>query len=168
MYIEIAYIILGIMLLMLGRKLFWLFSGAIAFIVGVEFIPMILPGQSSQAILIIALILSIIAIVLSFVVQKIGLGVAGFMAGGYVAMSIVNELKVTIPWLSWVLFGAGGIIGVVFTLILFDWALIVLSSLSGAFLIVQVAGFSLPLTKILFVLLAIIGIATQVASKKSN
>ena len=168
MYIEIAYIMLGIVLLMLGRKLFWLFSGAIAFVFGVEFIPMILHGQSQYVIWIIALVLSIIAIILAFVVQKIGLGIAGFMAGGYVAMSIVNELGINIPWLPWVLFAIGAIIGVVFTLVLFDWALIVLSSLSGSFLIVQVTDFSLPLTKILFVLLVALGIATQTAITKSN
>lgn len=168
MNLDIVYIILGILLLMLGKKLFWLFSGAIAFIFGIEFIPLILRGQSQHMILIIALVLSIIAIVLSFVVQKIGLGVAGFMAGGYVMMSIVNELRINIPWMPWVLFAAGGIIGVVFTLVLFEWALIFLSAMSGAFLIVQVMRFSLPLTKILFVLLVVIGIATQTALAKSK
>ena len=168
MYIDIAYIILGIMLLMLGRKLFWLFSGAIAFIFGLEFVPLILRGQSEHVILIIALVLSIAAIVLSFIVQKIGLGIAGFMAGGFVAMSIVNELKVNIPWLPWVLFAVGGIFGVVFTLVLFDWALIILSSLSGAFLLVHVMGFNLSLTKILFMLLVAVGIATQAGITKSN
>ena len=168
MYIDIVYIILGIMLLMLGRKLFWLFSGAIAFIFGVEFIPLFLRGQSQHVIWIIALVLSIIAIILAFVMRKIGLGVAGFMAGGYVAMSIVNELGFNIPWLPWILFAAGGIIGVALTLILFDWALIFLSSLSGAFLIVQVTGFSLHLTKILFVFLVAMGIAAQAAITKSN
>ncbi|MFH1093965.1 MAG: DUF4203 domain-containing protein [Candidatus Omnitrophota bacterium] len=168
MYIDIVYIILGIMLLMLGRKLFWLFSGAIAFIFGVEFIPLFLHGQSQYVIWIIALVLSIIAIILAFVIQKIGLGIAGFMAGGYVAMSIVNELKVDIAWLPWVLFAAGGIMGIVLTLVLFDWALIVLSSLSGAFLIVHVIGFSLHVTKILFVFLVAIGIAAQATVTKSK
>ncbi|MCG2710822.1 MAG: TMEM198/TM7SF3 family protein [Candidatus Omnitrophica bacterium] len=168
MYLDIVYIILGIVLLMLGRKLFWLFAGAIAFIFAVEFIPLFLHGQSQHVIWIIALVLSIIAVILSFVTQKIGLGVAGFMAGGYVAMSIVNELGVTISWLPWVLFAAGGIIGLVLTTVLFNWALILLSSLSGAFLIVQVMGFSLHLTKILFILLVAIGIVAQAAVTKSN
>ena len=168
MYIDIVYIILGIVLLIFGRKLFWLFSGAIAFIFGVEFIPLFLHGQSQHVIWIIALVLSIIAVILAFVMQKIGLGVAGFMAGGYVAMSIVNELKVHIPWLPWVLFAAGGIIGVMLTLVLFDWALILLSALSGAFLLVQVMGFSLHLTQILFVCLVAMGIVTQATITKSN
>ena len=153
---------------MLGRKLFWLFSGAIAFIFGVEFIPLFLHGQSQHVIWIIALVLSIIAIILAFAMEKIGLRVAGFMAGGYVAMSIVNELRINIPWLPWILFAAGGGIGLVLTLVLFDWALILLSSLSGAFLIVQVSGFSLHLTKILFVLLVAVGITAQAKLIKSN
>ena len=143
MYIDIVYVILGIMLLMLGRKLFWLFSGAIAFVFGVEFLPLVFRGLPQHIVWIIALVLSIIAIILSFIVQKAGIGIAGFMAGGYVAMSIVNELGIAMPWLSpWVLFAVGGIIGAVLVLILFDWALIFLSSCSGAFLIVQIMDIS--------------------------
>lgn len=168
MYLDIVYILLGIILLMLGKKLFWLFSGAIAFVFGLEFLPLVLRGQSPHIILISALVLSIIAIVLSFLFQKVGLSLAGFMAGVYVAMSIVNELRVNIPWLPWVLFVVGGMTGIVLTLVLFDLALIFLSSLSGAFLIVQVMKFSLPLTKILFVFLVCIGIATQTVITKSK
>ena len=83
-------------------------------------------------------------------------------------MSIVNKLGINISWLPLVLFAVGGIIGILFTVLLFDWALIVLSSLSGAFLIVQITNFSLPLTIILFVLLLLLGIVTQSAITKSN
>ncbi len=168
MYIDVIYIVLGIMLLMFGRKLFWLFSGAIAFVFGVEFIPLFLHGQSQNVIWIIALVLSIVAIVFAFLMQKIGLGVAGFMAGGYVAISLVNELRINISWLPWLLFAVGGVVGVVLTLVLFDWAIVFLSSLSGAFLILQVTGFSLHLTKILFISLIAMGIAMQTIFAKSN
>ena len=168
MYIDIIYLIFGIMLLMLGRKLFWLFSGVIAFVFGMEFIPLILSNQSQHIILIMALVLAIIAIILAFVVQKVGLAIAGFIAGGYVAMSIVNELGFNIPWLPWLLFVAGGIIGAIFIVILFDWALIILSSLSGAFLIIQTTGFSLPLTKVLFLFLVGVGILTQATLTKRD
>lgn len=168
MYINIIYIILGIVLLMLGRKLFWLFAGAMAFVFGVESVPLILTGQSQYVIWIIALVLAIIVLVLAFLAQKIGLGIAGFVAGGYVAVSIINQLKYNIPWLPWLVFAVGGLIGVVLVIVLFDLAIVVLSSLCGAFLIVQAVGFNLYLTKILFVFLVGVGIITQTILTKKN
>jgi len=168
MYTDIIYIILGIVLLMLGRKLFWLFAGTMAFVFGIELVPLFLTGQPRYVIWIIALVLAIIVLVLAFLAQKIGLGIAGFAAGGYVALSIINELKYNIPWLPWLVFTLGGLIGVVFITVLFDLALVVLSSLCGAFLIIQVTEFNLYLTKILFVFLACIGIVTQTMLTKKD
>lgn len=153
---------------MLGRKLFWLFAGTMAFVFGIESVPLFLAGQPQYVIWIVALVLAIVVVVLAFLVQKIGLGIAGFAAGGYIAVSIVNQLKYNIPWLLWLVFALGGLIGVVFVMVLFDLALVVLSSLCGAFLIIQAVGFNLYLTKILFVLLACVGIATQMMLTKKD
>ncbi|MBU1085989.1 MAG: hypothetical protein KKD05_00545 [Candidatus Omnitrophica bacterium] len=168
MYLEIAYIVLGIVLLMLGRKLFWLFAGMTAFAIGLEYAGLFLPGKSDKIVLIAALICAIIGLVLAFVVQKIGLAIAGFLAGGYVSMMLIKELGFQLSWIPWVIFIVGGILGVILILVIFDWALIILSSLIGAFLIIQATGFSLYLTKILFILLTAVGIITQLTQHKER
>ncbi|MBU4304780.1 MAG: hypothetical protein KJ893_04040 [Candidatus Omnitrophica bacterium] len=158
---DIVYILLGILLLMLGRKLFWLFVGGIGFVFGLEYSSVVLQGSSQGTILVTALVLAIIGVVLAFVVQKAGIAVAGFLSGGYIALSIIHELGINIGWLPWVVFLAGGCCGVILVKFLFDWALVVLSSLTGALLIIETVHFSLRLTKILFFLLLSIGIVAQ-------
>ena len=168
MSLEIVYIVLGIILLMLGRKLFWLFAGMTAFIIGLEYAKVFLPGQSDKVLLIISLVCAIIGLVLAFVVQRIGLRIAGFLSGGYIAMMFIKELGIEISWLPWVIFILGGVLGAILVLLIFDWALVILSSLVGAFLIIQVTGFSLYLTKILFILLVTVGIITQMTYHKEK
>ncbi|MFH1460092.1 MAG: DUF4203 domain-containing protein [Candidatus Omnitrophota bacterium] len=166
MYLQIIYLSLGIILLMMGRKLFWLFAGGIGFILGCEYTTLLLKDASDQVVLIAALVIGMIAIILTFLMQKIGIGIAGFMAGGYVAVSIINELGVKLGWIPWLVFLLGGIIGALLSAFLFDWALIILSCLTGAFLIISTMNFSLQLTQILFLILVIIGIAAQVTQNK--
>ncbi len=168
MYLEITYIVLGVILLMLGRKLFWLFAGMTAFIIGLEYARVFLPMQSDKVLLIIALVCAIIGLVLAFVFQKVGLRIAGFLAGGYISMMFIKELGFHISWLPWIIFILGGVLGIILVLVIFDWALIILSSLIGAFLIIQTTSFSLYLTKILFVLLVAVGIITQITYHKEK
>ena len=49
-------LILGIALLVLGRKLFWLFVGAIGFLAGMEFASAYLQGYSENIVLIAGLV----------------------------------------------------------------------------------------------------------------
>ena len=63
--------------------------------------------------------------------------------------------------LAWVPVIIGGILGVVLVVALFEWALIILSSLTGAGLIVEAARFRPPIAGLLFVALLIVGIGIQ-------
>ena len=158
MYLEIAYIIIGIILLMFGRKLFFVFAGMSAFLIGFEYADLFFSARNEKTAM----------IVLAFIVQKVGLSISGFLSGGYVSTMIVKELGFKINWLPWVIFLLGGILGVVLVSVIFEWALIILSSLVGAFLIIQTTDFSLYWVKILFVLLASVGIVTQVIQYRKN
>jgi len=64
----------------------------------------------------------------------------------------------------------GGIIGAVLLLVLFDWALIVVSSLIGAHLIVYQSAIVLPQSGsiIVFIGLVVIGILVQAASLRRS
>lgn len=53
---DIMYLAAGILLLFLGRKLFWLFVALVGFLVGLTYIPQILPGQTETVILTVSLI----------------------------------------------------------------------------------------------------------------
>ena len=66
------------------------------------------------------------------------------------------------------IFLAGGVIGAILLLLLFDWALIVVSSLIGAHLIQSAIVLPPSGSTILFIGLAIIGIMVQAASLRRS
>lgn len=160
-------ILLGILLLFLGRKIFWLFVGAVAFIIVMTIAPQYIKHQES-IIFYVALGVGALAAGAGWFFQKIALRLAGFLAGGYVFFSLWEQYATTdaLPW--YLPFVVGGILGAVLLSFLFDWAMIILSSATGSFLITQ----QLPLTGNLslgvLVVLALIGIIAQVNMKRGN
>ncbi len=171
MYLEIVYIVLGIMMLMLGSRLFWLFCGGLGFLCGLEYAPLFISGKSEYIYVIIGLVLGIIGLILAFVTKKAGAGICGFIAGGYIALTELKEFGYGHGWIPWAVFLAGGAVGVVLVLKLFRWGVIISSSLVGAFLIVRTTQLSLLLMKVLFILLVCLGIytqATQIQKKSKN
>lgn len=166
-FISLFPILLGILLLFFGRKLFWLFIGAAIFVAVLTIVPRYFPHHDSL-IFYIAVGAGLIAAVLGVFLQKFALRVAGFLAGGYLFFSFWEDFATlnTLPW--WLPFVVGGVLGAVLLSVLFEWALIVLSSLTGAYLIAE--GFSLSATTHLavFVVLALIGIVVQGRMKKGK
>lgn len=154
-------LIVGIALLVLGRKLFWLFVGAVGFLAGFHFAPMFLHGQSESVILTISILCGVAGIILAIFIQKVAVGIAGFLGGGYLAMNLAGSLGMTWAENSWVLFIVGGIIGALLLSLLFGWALIALSSLVGAVLIVQAIHMPQASATIVIVVLCIAGIVIQ-------
>src|SRR6266576_4479852 len=125
----------GVIILFFGRKLFWLCVAAVGFAAGVEIAPHLVNEPSPLLALIIALVLGLIGALLALFLQKIAIAVLGFLAGGKLAGAIAAAFLVHYAQYSTIIFVAGGIIGAVLLLILFDWSLIIVSSLIGAHLI---------------------------------
>ena len=153
-------ILVGVVLLFLGRKLFWLFVGAVGFVVGLEVATALFPHQPDWS-LIVGLILGLIGAVIAIFVQKIAIGIAGFLSGGYFLMTALRTWEVQAPETSWISFLIGGVIGALLMYVVFNWALIILSSISGAHLIVHPFALSHSMASLAFLTLAIIGILAQ-------
>lgn len=157
----------GLAALLFGRQLFWLFVGLVGFLVSFNLATQFLGGQPQWVILLIALVVGIAGALLAVFLQYIAVGIAGFLAGGYAMFSLLQLLNLDINqvWLSWFMFILGGVIGAILVLLLFDWALIILSAGVGAATLVQVTETFTELTPavnvILFVLLLVVGIAVQ-------
>ena len=157
---------LGIVMLIAGRKLFWLFVGVVGFTVGIGLAERIFPGESETTLLVLALITGVLFAVLALFLKRIAVGVAGFVAGGYMATYIVSLLNLGIDLPTWILVLIGGVIGAVLVAVLFDWALILMSSLIGAFLIVQAIDQGDKVATIIFVGLFIVGVMIQAKTKR--
>src|SRR5438067_5667003 len=127
--------LIGIVILFFGRKLFWLCVAAVGFLAGIELAPHLVTEPSPLLELAIALVLGVLDALLAFLLQKIAVAVVGFLAGGKLAGAIAAAFFVHYVQHSTIIFLVGGILGAILMLALFDWALIVVSSLVGSHLI---------------------------------
>ena len=172
MHLATASLVIGIVQLLFGRKLFWLFVGAAGFMLGMDFANRYLAGAPATK-LVIALLVGIIGAVLAILFYKGAVAIAGFLIGGYVAMDLVHYLVISVPpSFTWVPYLLGGVIGAILVLVLLDGALIVVSSFSGASLIVHSMNLRRANASLVFLVLVIIGILVQtgilLSSKPSN
>jgi hypothetical protein len=156
----IVSILLGIILLVAGRRLFWLFVAAVGFLYGLNFAPMIFNGGSELMYLAVALGCGIVGALLGVFAQKIAVAIAGGLLGGYFA----SELFYGATWhqhFPAIAFIIGAIAGAILVLMLFDWALIIWSSITGSILIVHSFHLAESERNILFLALVVVGIAVQ-------
>jgi hypothetical protein len=129
-------ILVGLLLLLFGRRLYWLFVAAIGFMTGLELGPRLLPEQSDLVIIVVALGLALVGALLAVVATKLFVGIVGFAAGGAIAALLLPNLGIEREVLGLLVYVVAGIIGALLLLVVFDWALVLLSSLAGATLIV--------------------------------
>jgi hypothetical protein len=131
----------GTLLLAFGRKIFWLFVAATGFFAGFELATRYLNLKPAWVALVIALAIGLLGALLAYFFQSLAIGAAGFFAGLYIASRLAYLLPAQAKSWEWLVILIGGIIGIVLMYIIFEWALIILSSLAGAILVVN--GFKL-------------------------
>jgi len=163
---DVLQILMGIPLLLWGRRLFWLFIGALGFLAGLYFASTFIHNTSGWTPLLIALSVGVIGALLGIMVQKAAVWVAGFLAGGYVLVTLLKLFAPGAEAYILIAFIAGGLIGAMLMVVMFEGALIILSSLTGAVLITQSLPFNNVVSIIFFVVLLLIGAFIQFKQKK--
>ena len=94
--------------------------------------------------------------------QALVIGIAGFLIGGYIFTVLAAMLRIEVTEMAiWIVYGVGGVLGLLLVSFLFDWALITLSSLAGASLIIQAFFPQGALGGVLFIVLFILGVLIQ-------
>jgi hypothetical protein len=152
---------LGIALLVIGHRLFWLFLGGVGFLFGFDFAQRTMHIQPQSVILIIALFAGAVGAMVAIVLQKFAIVAGGFFAGGYLLIELLKVAGVRTIDYYWFIFVAGGLVGAVLMSVVFDWTLIILSSLIGSILILQTFHFRQPLSEFLFICLVLLGVGMQ-------
>ena len=71
---NLIFIAAGILLLFLGRKLFWLFVAVVGFLLGLTYAPQLLSNQPQSVILTISLITGLLGALLAALLQKLAVG----------------------------------------------------------------------------------------------
>lgn len=157
----IIYLIVGVALLTSGRRLFWLFVGCAGFVIGFEYGGNLTGIQEPWLLLIIAFLTGLAGALLAFFLQGIAISVAGFLVGGYVAINMVELLGYSTQDYFLPIYLIGGIIGLILMFLIFDYALIFLSSIIGAFVIVHALYLIPPVKTMVFLILAMAGAVFQ-------
>ncbi len=165
--IDATRILLGTLLLLLGRRLFWLFVGVVGFVGGLRLSEQILPGRPDDVVIAFSVVVGLVAAVLAIALRRIALGVAGFLAGGYLLVQLLAVTAQSAPQTAgglapWAVFLVGGLVGAVLMNVVFDWTLIILSAMGGAALICEcVHGLNGQLMTAIFTALVILGVLAQ-------
>ena len=155
----IPNIVLGTILLLFGRKLFWLFVGIAGFLVGMELSAEFLSDQPDWVRWVVSIGAGLLGALLAVVAQRVAFAIGGFFAGSYIALATVAHFGIDTN--SNIVVVVGGVVGAVIAAILMDAAIIVLSSLVGAGAIVQAVNLNQPARSLLFLGLAAAGIVIQ-------
>ncbi len=156
----IINILLGIGLLTAGRRLFWLFVAAAGFVAGVQITLRSWDGPEWMAI-VVGLAVGILFALLAIFFRVVAIYIAGFLAGGSVLLSLATIFGVDSGAFTWVLYIVGGILGAILIGVLFDWAIITLSSLAGAALIIESVEIQPSMASLAFLVLVLAGIIIQ-------
>ncbi len=158
---DILRVMVGVAMLTLGQKLFWLFVGGIGFVYGIHLAAEFFYGQPAWIVIVIALLAGLLGSLIALFLQNVAVWLAGFSAGGYFLVTLLNVFGWNDSRLYWLSFLVGGIIGAVLMAAVFDWALIILSSMTGALLITQSIQFTPQMTALSFSVLFIVGLIVQ-------
>ena len=161
-------ILAGAVLLAFGRKLFWLFVGIVGFLGGMYLGAHFFNADPEWTLWVIAIGIGLVGAVLALFLQKMAIGVAGFLTGGFLSMNFGEMIGWHGDQVILTVFLAGGIIGAIMTWILFEWALIALTSAAGAYLIQRELPFHYRTRVILLVILSVIGVGIQARSLRKK
>ena len=159
-------LLVGGLLLLFGRKLYWCVLAVAGFSIGVWVGREFFPPEPIWLLIGLAIFLGVVAAVLGIFLQRLALRAAGIITGGFLGYILADAFFIK-PWpLAGLALGC--LSGFWLVLWLFDWALIVLSSLSGAALIVSRLPLELAPLFVAGLILALLGLAVQSGMQKKS
>ena len=157
----IPQVLVGLALVLFGRKLFWLFVGAVGFLAGMRFGAQLVTGQSETVILAIAIAIGLLAALLAIVLQRVAVALAGGLAGGMLAMQTALGLGIKTDSAGWIFFVVGAVLAAILVSVVFDWALIILSALIGASVISNILPVDHSVQLVTLIALFVVGVVVQ-------
>jgi hypothetical protein len=158
---SIVNVLGGALLLALGRKIFWFFVAASGFFAGYELASKTFHVTPAGMSILIGVAVGLAGALLATFFQKLVIGAAGFLAGAFIGSRLVPGLGTQTQSWNWAIIVLGGIIGIILMYAIFEWALMILSSLAGAMLVVEGLNLAGMAAILVGIVLFVIGIAFQ-------
>lgn len=129
----------GVVILLLGRELSFLFSAAMSVFIGVRLTPLLPASWPAWADLAFLAAIGILGAALTLIDKRSGYYICGFLIGGFVFNEIYAPNVLAIPLLP---FFVGSVLGAVAVGLLGEWGMIVVACLIGTYLIYGVLPLS--------------------------
>jgi hypothetical protein len=158
---DVGLLVAGALLLLLGRRLFWLFVGLTGFAAGLVLAQRWLADQPEWYSLLIALGIGLLGALLALFLQRLAIGVAGFLAGAVIGSTLASTFAGDAATAMWVGIAIGGILGAVLLSVFFDIGLIGLSAFVGATMVVEALHLTREIGIVVTIVLFILGLAFQ-------
>lgn len=151
--IQPALIIVGGLLLVFGRRLFWVALGVAGFVIGWQLGTELsgMPGahvagarlgvEGAETLRLgFAVVFGLVGIVLAFAAQRIAVLLAGIALGGLGVLWLLEPFAADLGGWIWAFAAIGAVAGVVLVGVLFSLALVIVSSWIGAGLVTEGLG----------------------------
>lgn len=160
--------LIGLALLAFGRKGLALCLGAIGFVVGMSLTTRLFDTAPTGLVIAIAIAGGVIGVFIAFAIQKVATVLVGILGGGYIGLALAESFDWNSGGFPWIPVAVCAVLGVILAVFLLKWALIVFSSLVGAYLVVGALQLHAMLATPLFFVLAIAGIWFQARTGRSK
>lgn len=161
MYATMFNISIGFITLTTGRQLYWLYAGGVAFISTLIVAPMYFSLSLDDNLFIVSLGIGVIVGLLAALLGRVAASLALFLVGGYLLNSLPGILGWDIGGVTLSLIIIAGLVAVVLVFTWFDFSIILLSSLTGASLIIETINLSRFNTVVAYFGMVIFGMITQ-------
>jgi len=159
----IVQALLGAVILFFGHRLFWLLVAIVGFLYGAQVVPRFFDLQSEMTVLLVAVGAGLVCALLAIFMQKLAVAVVGFLlASGLVLQFGGQESLLEAHVVLFVVAVFIGALGALLAVMVFDWALIILSALYGALVLTASFGLVSPWDQVVWIALAAVGAAFQI------
>jgi len=160
--------VVGAILLLVGRRLFWLLIATLGFLLAFSLVERMSPESAEPLHWVLAVVAGLLGALLAIFAQKLAVGAAGMLFGGYATLWVLQHYGVALGNWEWAALLAGGVAGALLALVVFETALVVLSSIVGAGLVAGATQLDGLPAVALFAVLVVIGVAAQLGSGGSK
>jgi hypothetical protein len=146
-----AQVIAGLLILFLGRRLFWVFVGVVGFFCGLKFGAEIFKGIADWLLVLLSILVGVISAGLAVMLQRVAVAVAGGFAGGMLALRLAPAAGLHSDGGLWVAF-----------IVMFDPMLILLSVIVGALMVTEALPIDNIVAPLVFGVCLVAGLAVQI------
>ncbi len=131
---QTAQVVIGGVLLFLGRQVNFLFAAGMAVLIGFRLTPALPPQWPGYYDYAFIAILAVIAAVIPLIHERAGYIVSGFLAGGFFLVEYFAPGVSAVPLVPFLI---GGVLGSLILGIFTEWALMIASCLIGAYYVMN-------------------------------